>query len=377
MTDSRLITIAIHTFDRAKQLRTILESEGIPVTLQNVNLDSPTTSAGVRLRIAESDLPRALRLIEAIQVISPDVSEKFASGGPAILVPVDFGEGYEDVIRLGFDLARMHSARLHLLHTYLDPGLADATGIQLSDALTFDGMDTLARESEIEEGVIEARMAKARMDKLARSLRADIMLGKLPQVKFDTEVTEGLPEEAIEATNTRLHPLLIIMATNSADAKSRAMNGSITGEVLNAAEATVLTVPRNAHPALTGKFHAAFFSTSRQDDLLALDTFARLFPEGNVRVTLVELPSRRNSHTDTSDNLADYCRRKYPDFTFQSATLSSDSPEKDFELIDKADRVDLIVFPNRRKNVIARLFSPTLAHRLLFNSTLPLLAISL
>ena len=36
---NRLITVAIHTFDRAVELKNTLEEEGIEVKLHNVNLD--------------------------------------------------------------------------------------------------------------------------------------------------------------------------------------------------------------------------------------------------------------------------------------------------------------------------------------------------
>ena len=56
---TRYITVAIHTFDRALALRSLLESEGIEVVLQNVNLTDPAVASGVRVRILESDLPLA------------------------------------------------------------------------------------------------------------------------------------------------------------------------------------------------------------------------------------------------------------------------------------------------------------------------------
>ena len=62
--DDRLITIAIHTYERALELKSLLESEGIEAVLQNVNLSSPIIASGVRVRIKEHDLPAALRIIE-------------------------------------------------------------------------------------------------------------------------------------------------------------------------------------------------------------------------------------------------------------------------------------------------------------------------
>ena len=45
-------------------VRTLLENEGIRVELNNVNLEVPCFSSGVRVRIRENDLPLALRIVE-------------------------------------------------------------------------------------------------------------------------------------------------------------------------------------------------------------------------------------------------------------------------------------------------------------------------
>ena len=53
--EDKLVTLAIHTFEKAQMLKMILESEGIEVYIHNVNQIQPVISAGVRVRIKESD----------------------------------------------------------------------------------------------------------------------------------------------------------------------------------------------------------------------------------------------------------------------------------------------------------------------------------
>lgn len=69
MTEDRLITVAIHTYEHALRLKSLLESEGVPVVLHNVNLSHPVVSSGVRVRIHEKDLPLALRIIENTDIL--------------------------------------------------------------------------------------------------------------------------------------------------------------------------------------------------------------------------------------------------------------------------------------------------------------------
>ena len=54
-----------------EMLKHLLESEGVPVVLHNVNLSQPVVSSGVRVRIHESDLPLALRIIENTDIFAP------------------------------------------------------------------------------------------------------------------------------------------------------------------------------------------------------------------------------------------------------------------------------------------------------------------
>ena len=67
----RLITLAIHTYERAVPIKNLLEREGIVVELNNVNLSTPVVSSGVRLRIRETDLPLALRIVENPDIFTP------------------------------------------------------------------------------------------------------------------------------------------------------------------------------------------------------------------------------------------------------------------------------------------------------------------
>ena len=48
--EDKLVTLAIHTFEKAQILKTILETEGIEVYIHNVNQIQPVVSAGVRVR---------------------------------------------------------------------------------------------------------------------------------------------------------------------------------------------------------------------------------------------------------------------------------------------------------------------------------------
>ena len=71
--EEKLVTLAILTYSKAQILKNVLENEGIEACIHNVNLIQPVISSGVRIRIRESDLPRALKIIESSAWLAEDV----------------------------------------------------------------------------------------------------------------------------------------------------------------------------------------------------------------------------------------------------------------------------------------------------------------
>lgn len=374
MLTDRLITVAIHTYDRAHRLKTILEGENIPVTLQNVNLTNPSISAGVRVRIKEHDLPQALRIIENIEILAPGVaSPSSGQHGGTLLVPTDFSEESLRAAIVAFRIAASIKANVHLLHTFIDPSFTGDSVMQLSDTLTFDAPDPVG---QMEEERTIAHIATKGMKDFSEKIRDKIRAGVIPGVHFTTEVTEGLPEEAIDQYSTIHRNILTVMGNHGADSPQRDMVGSVTAEVLDNGHCAVLSVPsgtpwdQSGMPAST-----LFFASPSQDDILALDTLYRLFPDTALSVTIVAASKPSSTQTAQLDSLLKFCRTSYPAFTFKVSAVSLDNPIEDLDKLSANKPFDLIVVGNKRKNMFSRLFNPTLAHRLLFHTDIPLLAI--
>ena len=60
--EEKLITLAIHTFEKAQMLKMILESEGIEVYIHNVNQIQPVISAGIYGYLKALDVKRTFLL---------------------------------------------------------------------------------------------------------------------------------------------------------------------------------------------------------------------------------------------------------------------------------------------------------------------------
>ena len=123
--EDKLVTLAILTYTKAQILKSVLENEGIETYIQNVNQIQPVVSSGVRLRIKESDLPRALKITESSVWLAEDIvgdkSPEINVENKKILIPVDFSGYSMKACEFGFNLAKTYKTEVVLLHVYSTP----------------------------------------------------------------------------------------------------------------------------------------------------------------------------------------------------------------------------------------------------------------
>lgn len=121
--EDKLVTLAILTYTKAQILKNVLENEGIETYIHNVNQIQPVVSSGVRLRIKESDLPRALKITESSTWLSESIvgekTPKSDSKSNKILIPVDFSSCSMKACEFGFNLAKTENSEVILLHVTL------------------------------------------------------------------------------------------------------------------------------------------------------------------------------------------------------------------------------------------------------------------
>ena len=114
--EDKLVTLAILTYAKAQILKNVLENEGIETYIHNVNQIQPVVSSGVRLRIKESDLPRALKITESSAWLSEEVvggkSPKVEKESNKVLIPVDFSNYSMKACEFGFNFAQNMGAEV-------------------------------------------------------------------------------------------------------------------------------------------------------------------------------------------------------------------------------------------------------------------------
>ena len=366
---SRFITVAIHTYDKALGMRALLENEGIEVMLNNVNLEHPAVSPGVRVRIRETDLPQALRIIENREIfVNP---ESLPQSGHKILVPVDFSKNSIITAKIAAILAESHKAELVLLHAYMEP--YPSVNVQLTDSLNYDVADAETRRRI-------AQTADQQMKAFADEIRQAMKHGNMAAVKFSTVVVEGVPEDAIIDYAKFNPPLLTVMGTRGSDKKEKEMIGSVAAEVLDECRFPVLTIPETTGYTDGCEIkEIVFFCNLDQEDIIAMDSLARLLDKNQAHITLAAVPGKKRwsekPRHSSVETLLQYFKIKFERFTFEQIKIDNLNALEDLSSLNVLTKCDLIVVPNKKKNVFSRIFNPSLAHKIIFSADIPMLVI--
>lgn len=365
--EDKLVTLAIHTFEKAQILKTILETEGIEVYIHNVNQIQPVVSAGVRVRIKESDLPHALRIIEDSKWLNEDVPEETNTPQvKKILIPVDFSDYSIKACELGINYAYHAGAEVMIMHAYFSPYFPSA--IPMGDTLAYQ-----VNEEESVQNVL--KRVQIDMENICTLINRKIQSGELPKVKYNYILREGLPEEEILAYCKEYRPTLIVMGTRGKSQKDMDLIGSVTGEVIEINKVPVLAIPENVRfNDLSEAKNIAFATSFNQRDLVAFDEFMEIMKGYDVRIHLFNISTSKDEWNEIRlTGVREYFQKQYPEADITYTVLADGDLLLAIEKFVRDKQIDMIALSTYRRNILARMFNPSIARKMLFHTDTPLL----
>lgn len=375
--DDKFITLAIHTPDHAMALKRILESHHIEVRLQKYMVSGAPIAVGYRVMIHEKDLPMALKVTESMEPLTTLNLDNIISGHKGeLLLPVAFNEYTICACKAGFDLASHLHLQPVLLHAYPTPIFSPSFSLDEASNLGVD--NSLEEEyNEVELSNDLRKQGRKNMKDLVAQLHEEQKNGTLPDLEFKTLMEDGVAEDVIKEYCRISPPSLVVMVTRGKEKKGEQLIGSVTAEVLDDCKVPVLSIPENCKFTLIKELKEVIFLCNMdQHDIICMDTFMRMFDYPDVTITLIPAIERSDKQLKPKLlNLKNYFSKTYPTAHFMTAIFPSKSFMPDFNNYESQRGTELIVVPNKRKNAFMRLFNPGMAHKLLFERDLPLLAL--
>ncbi len=366
--DEKWITLAVRTFERAQKIKVILDECGIETVIHNLNLENPELAVGVRVRIKEKDLPKALEIVEEKEKAwEEENTTKLPFKGKKILIPVDLTDQINEKCKFGFEFAKKLKCEVVFLHAYLTPAYTITTTTN-TDINTYSLTDAETMRRMI-------RTLNADVENLTNLINRWIEKGDIPKVKFSFVLRSGVPEDEILSYCKKESPILVIMGNKSKKQdKDGFLVGSVTSEVLEASSVPVMTVSSEAKITPEKIKRVAFFTNFDQKDLIAIDKAISLLKNDNLEFVFLHATNKKESWDEVMlAGIKVYFSNHYPNLKTEYAFLkTNDNLDKIQPFLTKS-KIDLVALNTKKRSIFARLFNQGIATKLLLNVDTPLL----
>jgi len=358
--EDKLVTLAIRTYQRAQMIKTVLEESGIETVIHNLNLEHPEMAVGVRVRIKESDLPRALKIVEEME--SAWEQDKTKVSTQQVLIPIDFSDLIEKVTDFGFHFADILAAEVVFMYVYFSPAFTISSNNDMSTYSISDG--------ELLRRIMSS--ANADVENMSNLIHARIDKGELPNIHFSFELKEGVPEDQILEYCRKNKPALVVMGTHGKKL-NKELIGSVTAEVMESCQSPVFAVPMQTTLESPDDIkRVAFLTNFDQKDLIAIDRAISLFSSDKLEMYFIHASDKKEAWNEVMlAGIKAYFANHYPDLTTNYELLDSDETVNlDNYLVNQ--KINVLAFNTRRRNIFVRLFHPGLAYKMVLNSDTPL-----
>ena len=311
----------------------------------------------MRLRIKESDLPRALKITESSAWLSEEVvggkSPKVEKESNKVLIPVDFSNYSMKACEFGFNFAQNMGAEVVLLHVYFTP--IYTTSLPYGDVFNYH----------------------ADLNTLSDKVKAKVASGEFPNVKYSCVLREGIPEEEILRYSKEYRPRIVIMGTRGKNQKDIDLIGSVTAEVIERSRVPVLAIPENTpFKQLAEAKRIAFITNFDQRDLIAFDSLIAALKPFHFSVSLIHLSDVKDTWNEIKlGGIKEYFQKQYPDLEIHYDVVMNDDFLNSLDNYIKTNHIDIITLTTYKRNIFSRLFNPGIARKMIFHSDTPLLVI--
>ncbi len=274
-----------------------------------------------------------------------------------ILFPTDFSAVADNAYIYALALAKRMEATLITMHAYQ---IEEIRGAALPNTL-----------AEIYESIQweEFENYKDYVPHL-RQIAQDHGFGEVPQYHV---LIQGRLLEAIISVASEEGVDLIVMGTKGASGLKEVIFGSVTGEVMEHAPAPVLAVPKEA--SFDGKFDriavTTEFAAEEKKALYKVLEFASWFDHPTISVIHVDV-----GHVESIAHRMEAFKKEFegkPNLEF--VVVDATTIEKGLQQYLETHRVDILCMLTHKRGVLEELFNYSVAKKMSYHLTTPVLAI--
>jgi hypothetical protein len=121
--------------------------------------------------------------------------------------------------------------------------------------------------------------------------------------------------------------------------------------------------------------HIAFLTNFSQRDLISFDLLAKLLqPYQDIRISLTHIAVKKSDQWDEIklQGIKTYFSKQYPNLNLDYKLIDTSDMLKSLDEYIKDDGIQVLALTTSKRNIFARMFSPSISRKMLFHSDTPL-----
>jgi nucleotide-binding universal stress UspA family protein len=360
------LTIAVLPFVKAHLLKTLLEKEGISCILEDLNLVEGTSSLAVRIQIREDNLDQAFPVLEEflgkpINPLPPQME-----GERQILVPVDFSVHSLKAAKIAFDIAKQLKVKMVLFHSYPNPVVYS---VPFSDVYAFDtGLIVHLENAE--------KVAQNQMELFLKNLIRHFSKAKWDDVETEYIIKAGDARDDILSYAHQNQVMVIVMGTQGKADSEYDILGSVTAEIIVSTKVPILAVPAETPDDINASFKKVLYATNFDEkDFVAIEKLIRIIEPYHAQIFCVHVGHSEEPVWDLArlEGMKDILRSKYHNKTFECQLIIGENILDELQKFISENNIDVLALTTHKRSMLARMFNPSIARKMLFHSNIPLL----
>jgi nucleotide-binding universal stress UspA family protein len=361
--DENLTTLASLPYSKAEILRSLLESDGIDCFLENIDFLQDAMDTGVCIRIYEKDARQAFPILE--KMLGKVTTDKVKREN-YVLVPVDFSSYSVKAAMVGFDIAEKLESKMVLYHSSPQP---EFLTIPYSDVIVYDSALFLNYEMTEKE-------TNKKFEDFLNKLTSMIDYHRWKKAKPEYIVKVGEAEDDILSYINIHPPKLVVMGIRGGDAQLGDLIGSTTAGVIFNSKVPVLAIPERTPDNWLQNFRKVAYATNfESNDFIAIDRLLKLMKPFNTKVICLHVDQGNNPILDEAmlEGMKEALCEKYPNAAFECQLVHNKNLPEAIDHFIQEGHIDVLALTTHRRNLLTRLFNPSIARKMMLHTQTPLL----
>lgn len=365
--EDKLITIVVLPYSKAHILKMRLGAKDIECDLEDMQFIEGATSYTVRVKILEKDLKAAIPVLEDFLGKPVEIQEEVETkkSDRHVLVPIDFSVPSEKACKIAFDIAEHLEIKMVLMHSFYNPLIHS---IPFSDVYAYDS--SLLSKVEFAE-----QNANDKFKKFVTKMAESIGKEKWDAMAPEFIIQSGYADEDILAYSREHTPQLIVLGSSGEEPSENTL-GSTAVDVMYNAPVPVLVIPEDTPELSLEDISTALYATNFDEkDFVALDKLMSILYPFNIKVVCTHVGQPKGDGWDLArlNGMKDILKEKYRNEEFDCKLIVGNNTLEALEKFIEEEDIHLLSLTTHKRNMLSRLFNPSLARKMIFHTHTPLL----